>query len=239
MAPRVLQSRWTGCLSRCCLSKLAGDEDLSVDNQRVPWLAQAIRRNLNDVSYRNTKSAIEDGKAPIAALVYALALIDSMAGSYYGLEAQRPARPNRPRGEVRVRYEAFVRDYLDAVAPECRCPELDLYRSLRCAMLHGLVAGRPNKTDCVFRLIWSGNANLHGTTAEDGRVSFDVDLFSAHVLQAGRKFLDDVEQAISQSPEPRLLKDFEAGASQGNAIMVKGWPVWHRHVLRRWPRSRP
>lgn len=193
-----------------------------MNNQRVPGLTQAIRRNLNDISYQNTKSAIEEGKAPIVALVYALALIDSMAGSYYGLEAQRPARPNRPRGEVRIRYEAFVRDYLDAVAPECRCPGLDLDRSLRCAMLFGLVAGRPNKTGCVFRLIWIGNTNTHGTTAEDGRVSFGVDLFCAYVLQGGRKFLDDVEQAISQSPEPRLLKDFKAWASQGNAIMVPG-----------------
>ncbi len=192
-----------------------------MNNQDVQWLVKAIRDNLNDVCLPNMYSAIMDGKAPVAALVYSLALIDSMAGFYYGPEAKRINR----RGDVRIRYEAFVNEYLHAVARECRYPDLDLYKSLRCAMLHGLTPGLPGITDRVFRLTWTDDPDKrheHATKDQDGKVWFNVYVFCGHVLQAGRKFLDDVEQAISESPEPRLLKDFKAWAAQGHTIMVVG-----------------
>ncbi len=69
---------------------------------------ELLRYNLIHSATPNMKLAIEN-KAPIAALVYGLALIDTMAGFFYGVEAKKQAK----RGDgVGIRYEKFIEEYL-------------------------------------------------------------------------------------------------------------------------------
>ena len=151
------------------------------------------------------RRAIEN-QAPIAALVYGLALIDTLAGFYYGAEAKRQAK----RGDgVGIRYEEFVKKYLSPAKSGCSYKELDLYKSLRCNMAHSLTPGHHQKGKYLFELR-QDSADSHGTKKSPRTVIFDVPTFCNDVLHAGERFLTDVEQSLVQGSDPLTLNNFKA-----------------------------
>jgi hypothetical protein len=161
------------------------------------------------------KRAIEN-QAPIAALVYGLALIDTLAGFYYGTEAKRQAK----RGDgVGIRYGEFVKKYLSPAESGCNYKELDLYKSLRCNMAHSLTPGHHQKGEYLFELR-QDSADSHGTKKLPGTVIFDVPTFCTDVLHAGEQFLKDVEQSLAQGSDPLILSNFKAWWDKGYSILV-------------------
>jgi hypothetical protein len=186
---------------------LLDNRGFRMDNQQVQSFLQVVRSNTNDSALWNMKNAI-DGGAPVAALVYGLAYIGAMSGFYC-------------RGKDHTRYHAFVTKYLAPGLSGCDYSTLDLYHSLRCPMLHGLVPGQrqAGKGKYVFRLT-QGKPDRHGKRARDGLVWFDVEVFCSDALGAARQFIKEVEESISISPEPTLLKDFKARMAEGYSIMV-------------------
>jgi len=180
-----------------------------MNNQKAQFLVQAIRGNLSSSAWPNMKNAI-DGGAPVAALLYGLALIGTMSGFCC------TAREGK-------RYNQFVKDYLSNSLSGCDYRKLDLYKSLRCDMIHGLIPGRPKKGKHTFRLIHAeAQRCVHGTRAADGKVWFHVGVFCSDVLGAARKFLDDVQQALSQKSESTILRSFKARMDKGYTTMKSG-----------------
>jgi hypothetical protein len=178
-----------------------------MDNHQVKSLLAWMRWNAHNSAYPNMKKAI-DGGAPVAALVYGLAYIGAMSGFYM-------------RGSNGKRYREFVREYLSPAFSGCDYGNLDLYGSLRCHMLHGLVPGQrpPGKGKCVFTLV-QDRPDVHGKPGSDDSVWFDVEVFCSDAFHAACQFMDDVEKAMLQTPEPALLTNFNARIKEGYTILV-------------------
>jgi hypothetical protein len=149
--------------------------------------------------------------APVAALVYGLALVGAMSGFYW------------TDGDRR-RYEKFVEDYMSNSHSGYDYRQLDLYKSLRCDMIRGLIPGRLRKAKHSFQLVHADDQelrDLHGKPAQGGRILFHVEVFCSDALAAARTFLDDVEQAMSMTPEVPLLSNFKARMDrEGYSIML-------------------
>lgn len=176
---------------------------------------KVLRDNLINSATPNMKLALAN-QAPIAALVYGLAFIDTMSGFFYGVEAKRQAK----RGEgVGVRYNEFIKEYLSPGFSGCNYSGLDLYKSLRCNMAHSLTPGHHQRGKFKFELRQDG-ASSHGTKKPARTIIFDVPTFCDDVLHAADKFLSDVEQSISQNPEPLILQNFKGWWDEGYSILV-------------------
>ena len=175
-----------------------------------------LRDNLENSATPNMELPIKAG-APIAALVYGLALIDTMAGFRYGVSANKKAR----RGPgVGIRYTKFIDQYLTPGRFGCDYGRLDLYKSQRCNMAHSLIPGHPHEGLFQFALT-EGAASNHGKPNKEGMTDFDVPTFCKDVLDAVVTFLSEVEQSLTQSPESSLLlKEFKGWWDQGYSILV-------------------
>lgn len=184
-------------------------------NEEVLERIYLLRDNLINSAAPNMHRALAN-QAPIAALVYALALVDAMAGFFFGAEARKKIT----RGEgVRIRYERFVEQYLSPARSGCDYSALDLYKSLRCNMAHSLTPGHSKRGQYDFELRQDA-AIGHSTHKTVRTVFFDVPTFCDDVLAAAHQFLTDVEKAVSQSPEPDILKNFKAWWDEGYSILV-------------------
>ena len=189
-----------------------------MDNSQAQSALQMLRGNLESSATPNMERAIKN-KAYIAALVYGLAYIDTMAGYYFGLDARVLVKKLKKRGDgVDVRYEAFIGKYLSPAQSGCDYTRLDLYASLRCPMLHSLMAGHTRKGKYLFSLDHT-IARQHGTV-QGTTVLFDVPTFCGDVLCAVGMYLSDVEKALSQAPEPSLLTSFKYWWDNGYSILV-------------------
>ena len=186
-------------------------------NKEAQERVYELRKNLVNSAVPNMHRAIAN-QAPIAALVYGLALIDTMAGFFYGAEAKKKAKKAK-KGEVGLRYEEFVKRYLSPARSGCDYNALDLYKSLRCNMAHSLTPGHTRKGKYDFELR-QDVAIGHGTHKTARTVFFDVPTFCNDVLDATHRFLSDVEKAIRQSPEPDILRNFKEWWDQGYSILV-------------------
>lgn len=181
-------------------------------------LAQSIailERNLNESATPNIRRALGN-QAPIAALVYALALVDAMAGFLYGVEARKQA--NGGHG-VELRYAEFVRRYLSPGKSGCDYSRLDLYKSLRCNMAHSLTPGHLHKGSFQFVLI-QGHPKAHGTFQDPKTVSFDVPSFCDDVLDASGRYLGEVHSAIGSSPLDPIIDNFARWWDEGYSTLV-------------------
>jgi hypothetical protein len=168
-----------------------------------------MRFHVSEYARPNMKRAI-DAEAPVAGLLFGLAYIGAMSGFYY-------------QGNDRARYEKFVESYLSPALSGCDYSNLDLYKSLRCPIVHGLLPGhRPPPPGRVAFRLTKGRPDVHGKKGRDGIVWFDVEVFSADVLGAARQFVSDVQEAMSQTPEPVLLKNFKARIDEGYSVLVSG-----------------
>ena len=98
-----------------------------MNNAEATECVSLLRDNLVQSATPNMKLPIKAG-APIAALVYGLALIDTMAGFRYGVSAKKQARGGPGVG---IRYNKFIHDYLSPGCSGCDYGRLDLYKSLR------------------------------------------------------------------------------------------------------------
>ncbi len=166
-----------------------------MDTQRVTRLINLMRQHTKNSAHPNMYNAITGG-APVAALVYGLAYIGYMSGFCC-------------KGRDGVRYEAFVETYMRATRSGFDYTLIDVYESLRCNMLHGLIPGGSRKGKKVFTLIHGdGKNHLHGTVDAGGRVYVHVDTFCADVLAAGRDFMQAVEDAATNGNDPQLLESF-------------------------------
>ena len=186
-----------------------------MDNAQAQNAVELLRWNLENSASPNMRRAIEN-QAPIAALVYGLALVDMLAGFFYGAEAKRQAK----RGDgVGSRYEEFVKRYLSPAESGCNYKELDLYRSLRCNMAHSLTPGHHLNGKYLFELR-QDSANSHGAKESSRIVIFDVPTFCTDVLHAGEQFLKGVEQSLAQGSDPLMLKNFKAWWDKGYSVLV-------------------
>ena len=176
---------------------------------------ELLRRNLIHSATPNMRLAI-DNKAPIAALIYGLALIDTMAGFFYGVEAKKQAKQGDGVG---IRYEKFIEEYLSPGHSKCNYSELDLYKSLRCNMAHSLTPGHRQKGKYDFYLVEDA-ADKHGSKKTNRTIIFDVPTFCNDVLQAIDRFLNDVEQSIAENPTSLLLDNFKGWWDKGYSILV-------------------
>lgn len=189
-----------------------------MDNSQAQLALQILRSNLENSATPNMERAITN-KAYIAALVYALAYIDAMAGFYYGMDAKAQVKKLKKKGDgVDIRYTKFVEKYLSPAQSGCNYMQLDLYASLRCNMLHSLMSGHVQKGKYHF-ILDHDVAHIHGTI-DGSKVTFDVPTFCSDVLSAVKTFLGDVEQSFSQTHEPPTLKNFKYWWDNGYSILV-------------------
>jgi hypothetical protein len=186
-----------------------------VNNTEAKESLELLRYNLIHSATPNMKRAIEN-KAPIAALVYGLALIDTMAGFFYGVGAKKQAQ----RGDgVGIRYEKFIKEYLSPAHSGCDYSNLDVYKSLRCNMAHSLTPGHRQKGKFDFYLV-EDTADKHGSKKTNRTIIFDVPTFCNDVLHAVDNFLNDVEQSIAQNLSSPLLENFKGWWDEGYSILV-------------------
>lgn len=186
-----------------------------MNNAKAYEALKVLRFNLENSALPNMKLALAN-QAPIAALVYGLALIDTMAGFFYGVQAKRQAK----RGDgVRVRYDEFIKKYLSPARSGCDYSKLDFYKSMRCNMAHSLTPGHHQKGIFEFEL-GQDAASEHGTKKTARTVVFDVPTFCADALDAASTFLNDVEQSLTQRPEPPIIQNFKGWWDEGYSILV-------------------
>lgn len=186
-----------------------------MNNAEALEALKVLRSNIDNSASPNMKRALAN-QAPIAALVYGLALIDTMAGFFFGIEAKKQAT----RGEgVGARYDRFIREYLAPASSGCNYSKLDFYKSMRCNMAHSLTPGQHIKGVFDFELRQDA-ASSHGTNKTARTIVFDVPTFCNDVLHAAEAFLNDVELSLSQSPEPLILQNFKGWWDKGYSILV-------------------
>lgn len=186
-----------------------------MNNTEAVEAIELLRYYLENSASPNMKRAIEN-QAPIAALVYGLALIDTMAGFFYGVEAKRQVK----RGDgVGIRYDNFIEKYLSPAQSGCDYIKLDFYKSLRCNMAHGLTPGHQRKGMFDFELRQDAASN-HGTKKIARTIIFDVPTFCNDVLNATTEFLNNVEHSLSQSQEPSIFQNFKDWWDEGYSILV-------------------
>lgn len=186
-----------------------------MNNTEALEAIKLLRFNLENSASPNMKRAIEN-QAPIAALVYGLALIDTLAGFFYGVEAKRKVT----RGDgVGLRYDKFVEKYLSPAHSRCDYSKLDFYKSMRCNMAHSLTPGHHRKGTFDFELRQDAPSS-HGTKKTARTIIFDVPTFCNDVLDAAAEFLNDVERSLTQSPEPSILQNFKGWWDEGYSILV-------------------
>lgn len=185
-----------------------------MNNTEAQDYVNLFRNNLMNSATPNMELAIKC-QAPIAALLYGLALIDTMSGFFYGAEARKSGN-----GEgVGKRYNEFIKTYLSPGYSGCDYKTLDLYKSLRCNMAHSLTPGHLQKGKFDFELRQDAASN-HGSKKTAKTIIFDVPTFCKDVLHAADTFLNDVEKAMSQSQEPTILTNFKAWWDEGYSILV-------------------
>lgn len=190
-----------------------------MNNAEAQEAAKLLRDNIEHSATPNMLRAIAN-QAPIAALVYGLALIDMLSGFFYGAEAKEQLRQQGKKGDgVRIRYTKFVEEYMSPAQSGCNYKELDLYESLRCNMAHSLTPGHLKKGRYEFELVPSAT-NSHGTKKMARTVIFEVPTFCIDVVEAAYKFLNAVEQSILASPEPSLLTNFKKWWDEGYSILA-------------------
>ena len=189
-----------------------------MDTSNTQERIDLLRWNLENSATPNMELAIENS-APIAALVYALAYIDTLAGFFYGIEAKKEASKQKRRGEVRIRYTRFIDQYLSPAKSGVCYRGLDLYVSMRCNMLHNLMSGHYKKGTYVYYLV-EEEGQMHGTQATDGMILFDVPTFCDDVLNAAEEYLNDVEQALSKKPEAPTLTGFNGWWDKEYSVLV-------------------
>jgi hypothetical protein len=190
-----------------------------MNNSEALEALSALRFNLHNSASPNMRRAI-DNQAPIAALVYGLALIDAMAGFFYGSEARREARRlGKSREGVGIRYDKFIEQYLSPAKSSCDYSKLDFYKSMRCNMAHSLTPGHQTRGAFDFELCQNA-ASGHGATKSGRTVVFDVPIFCDDVLQAVETFLNDVELSLEDNPEPLIVQNFKSWCDEGYSILV-------------------
>ena len=186
-----------------------------MNNTEALEALEVLRFNVDNSAAPNMKRAIEN-QAPIAALVYGLALIDAMAGFFYGIEAKKQAKGGPGVG---IRYDRFIAEYLAPACSGCDYSQNDFYKSMRCNMAHSLTPGHHRKGKFDFELRQDA-ASIHGIRKTARTIVLDVPTFCDDVLHAAETFLNDVELSLSQSPEPPILQNFKGWWNDGYSILV-------------------
>ncbi len=188
---------------------------IRMDNSAARKSLEMLQYNLANSASPNMKRAI-DNQAPIAALVYGLALIDTMAGFLCGVEAKKQIKQGDGVG---VRYAKFIEKYMSPAHSGCDYGKLDFYKSMRCNMAHSLTPGHHQKGIYDFELRQDATEN-HGTKKTGRTIIFDVPTFCSDVLIASEKFLDDVELSLTQNLDAPILQNFKGWWEQGYSILV-------------------